>query len=279
MFTVRRTPATSTKARRFSSSTTSMTLPGIARHISLTVYRRTSGACKALEAGGLLTSEMPVPQQREAIERHLMRDTAYFALCDAIVGGTLVPGETLRDTDLCDWLGLSRTPVRGALARLEDVGLIETEPQRFTRVTPLSADDARTLFPVLASLHALATELAVPVMERPDLARLQHENRLHIRALQNRDRAAAFLSDNGFHRVMVDRCGNPEIAHLLDRLEPRVRRLEMLSPSPLPGRRSLAQHEAIIARAARADGLRAASATRENWLELGAMIERSLAPA
>jgi DNA-binding GntR family transcriptional regulator len=219
---------------------------------------------------------MPVPQEREAIERHLMRDTAYRALCDAIVVGTLAPGERLHDGELCEWLGLSRTPVRGALARLEDVGLIETAPQRFTRVALIEPDDARTLFPVLASLHALATELAVPVLDRFGLERLRHENDLHIRALQSGDRATAYRSDDRFHRVMVDRCGNHEIAHLLDRLEPRVRRLELLSPGPLPGRRSLAQHEAIIARAASGDGARAASATRENWLELGAMIARSL---
>jgi len=91
------------------------------------------------------------------------------------------------------------------------------------------------------------------------------------------DRMAADMAEgSSFHRVMVDSCGNPEIGHVLDRLEPRVRRLELLSPGPLPGRRSLAQHEAIIARAVARDGMRAASATRENWLELGAMIQRSL---
>jgi DNA-binding GntR family transcriptional regulator len=220
---------------------------------------------------------MPVPQEREAIERHLMRDTAYQALCDAIVAGTLAPGETLHDGELCDWLGLSRTPVRGALAKLEDVGLIETAPQRFTRVTLLEPDGANTLFPVLAALHALATELAVAEIDRAGLERLRHENDLHIRALESGDRAASYLSDDRFHRVMVDTSGNAEIGHLLDGLEPRVRRLELLSPGPLPGRRSLAQHEAIIARAATGDAARAASATRENWLELGAMIQRSLA--
>ena len=219
---------------------------------------------------------MPVPQQREAIERHLMRDTAYQALCDAIVVGTLAPGETLHDGELCEWLGLSRTPVRGALARLEDVGLIETAPQRFTRVTLIERADAGTLFPVVAALHALATELAVPLMDRAALEWLRHENSLHIRALERGDRAAAYLTDDRFHRVMVDGCANAEIGHLLDRLAPRVRRLELLAPGPLPGRRSLAQHEAIIARAASGDGARAASATRENWLELGAMIARSL---
>jgi DNA-binding GntR family transcriptional regulator len=222
---------------------------------------------------------MPVPQEREAIQRHLMRDTAYQALCDAIVCGTLAPGETLHDNELCSWLGLSRTPVRGALARLEDVGLVESAPQRFTRVTLVEQEDARTVFPVLASVHSLAAELAVPRLARSDHQRLRHENDLHISALKARDTVASYLSDDRFHRVMVDACDNAEIGNVLDRLEPRVRRLEVLRAGPLPGRRSLAQHEAIIARAAGGDAAGTASAVRENWLELGAMIERSLGPA
>ena len=220
---------------------------------------------------------MPVPQEREAIERHLMRDTAYQALCDAIVGGTLAPGETLHDGELCDWLGLSRTPVRGALAKLEDVGLIETAPQRFTRVTLIEPDDAGTLFPVLAALHALATELAVPRLARADLERLRHENDLHIRALESaRSRRRLPVrqplpSRDGRHlRQSGDRpSARPAGAA-------RCAAWSCCRPGPLPGRRSLAQHEAIIARAATGDAPRAASATRENWLELGAMIQRSL---
>ena len=60
---------------------------------------------------------MPVPQQRGTLDRHLLRDEAYAALRDAIVAGTLAPGEQLHDAELCAWLGLSRTPVRNALAR------------------------------------------------------------------------------------------------------------------------------------------------------------------
>ena len=51
--------------------------------------------------------------------------------------GTLAPGERLRDQELCEWLGLSRTPVREALSRLEQDGLVETAPQRYTQVAPL----------------------------------------------------------------------------------------------------------------------------------------------
>ncbi|MDA0183615.1 GntR family transcriptional regulator, partial [Solirubrobacter phytolaccae] len=103
---------------------------------------------------------MPVPANDAPLERDLLRDQAYVTIRDAIVDGTLAPGERLRDAELCAWLGLSRTPVREALNRLEQDGLVETEPQRFTRVTPLDRRAARDAFPVVAALHALAAELA-----------------------------------------------------------------------------------------------------------------------
>jgi DNA-binding GntR family transcriptional regulator len=67
---------------------------------------------------------MPVPQQRDAVDRHLLRDNAYTMLCEAIVDGTLQPGEPLHDEELCGWLGLSRTPLRDALSRLAEDGLV-----------------------------------------------------------------------------------------------------------------------------------------------------------
>jgi DNA-binding GntR family transcriptional regulator len=219
---------------------------------------------------------MPVPEQSDAIERQLLRDSAYDALRDAIVAGTLAPGELLHDKELCSWLGLSRTPVRDALARLEDEGLVETAPQRFTRVTPVQRDDARTLFPVLAALHALAAELAVPRMEPDDHRRLRERNDAHVAALSSGDAGAASESDLSFHDVFVGASGNVEVARVLERLVPRLRRLALLRHGALPGRRSLAQHEAIIDRARRGDAVRTASATRENWLELGALVERTL---
>jgi DNA-binding GntR family transcriptional regulator len=72
---------------------------------------------------------------------------------------------------------------------------------------------------------------------------------------------------------------NKDIARVLDRLAPRLHRLELLRTGAMPGRRALAQHEAIVARCAGGDASGTATAVRENWLELGAMIERSLAPA
>lgn len=219
---------------------------------------------------------MPVPQDRDAVERQLLRDTAYDTLCDAIVSGTLAPGETLHDGELCAWLGLSRTPVRGALARLEDEGLVQTAPQRFTRVTPLEQADARALFPVVATLHALATELAVPRLEPADVRRLRAENDRYAAALAAGYTLAAYAADERFHGVFVTTSGNTVVARALAHLAPRLQRLERLHRGALPGRRALAQHEAIIARAADGDVHGAASAARENWLTCGGIVERAL---
>ena len=220
---------------------------------------------------------MPVPQQRAAVDRQLLRDNAYTMLCGAIVDGTLAPGESLHDEELCAWLGLSRTPVRDALGRLAEDGLVEIAPQRYTRVSPLSAREAGDAFPLLAAVHALAAELGVPRLTREDRARLREDNDAFLAALTAGDASAAYDADDRFHQTLVDAAANDEIRRTLRHLGPRLRRLEILPCGALPGRRSVAQHEAIIARATAGDIRGTASATRENWLELGALIERSLA--
>jgi DNA-binding GntR family transcriptional regulator len=222
---------------------------------------------------------MPVPSQRDAVERRLLRDTAYATLCQAIVDGTLAPGEQLNDGELCQWLGLSRTPVREALSRLADERLVEMAPQRYTRVSPLDRDAAHDVFPVLATMHALATELAVPQLTRRDVAALNFENDAFIRALRAGDATGAHAADERFHQVFVDRCANADVAHLLDHLAPRLHRFEALATRAVPGRRSVAQHHAIVLRASSGDGPSASSAVRENWLTLGLVVEHALVEA
>src|SRR3954447_17533081 len=212
---------------------------------------------------------MPVPAN-DPFERELLRDRAYAAIRDAIVDGTLAPGERLRDQELTAWLGLSRTPVREALARLEADGLVETAPQRYTRVAPLDRRAAQDAFPVVAALHALAAELAGPRLTGQDVDRMRAANGRFASALQAGDVDAALQADDDFHAVFINASANTEIPRALERLTPRVRRLERLRFGSLSGRASVKQHEQIIAAAHDAAGL-----VKENWLSLGALIDRS----
>jgi DNA-binding GntR family transcriptional regulator len=220
---------------------------------------------------------MPVPEGGRAIRRELLRDSAYATLRDAIVDGTFAPREHLHDDELCRWLGLSRTPVRDALARLAEDGLVESWPQRFTRVTDVRARNAHDAFPVLATLHGLATELAVPELDPGDIAALNAAQAAYVRALAARDAGQACDADDRFHQIFVERCDNPPVAHLIERLLPVVHRMEHVAVMRLPGRTAVAQHHAIIERAAAHNADGAASAVRANWLALGQLIETQLA--
>jgi DNA-binding GntR family transcriptional regulator len=222
---------------------------------------------------------MPVPSDRKVADRQLLRDTAYQALREAIVAGTLAPGERLHDGELCEWLHLSRTPVRDALTRLEEEGLVETAPQRYTRVRPLTPQDARDSFPLLAAIHALAAELAVPRLGAKDITELRLANEAFVAAMDGGATTATYAADDRFHRVFVLACGNPDVQRSLERMGGRLHRLEVLRSGALPGLRSVAQHEAIIDRAAAGDVTGTASATRENWLTLGVLVVHTLAIA
>ena len=218
---------------------------------------------------------MPVPAERATAARTLLRDQAYAQLRDAILDGTLEPGEQLKDAELAQWLGLSRTPIREALARLEEYGLVETKPQSFTRVAPLSARDARDAFTVYAALEALAASLGVIRLAAADLETMRAANRDFADALAAADVDAAVAADDRFHRVLVQAAANREIARSLERLLPKIRRLERARFGSLAGRRSVEQHERIIALCAAGEAERAAEAVRENWLTLGALIDQS----
>jgi DNA-binding GntR family transcriptional regulator len=218
---------------------------------------------------------MPVPKHEAPSARTLLRDQAYLRLRDAILDGTLEPGEQLRDAELAEWLGLSRTPIREALARLEEYGLVETSPNRYTRVAPLRARDARDAFSVVAALHALAAELGVARVFSDELAEMRRANADLAAAMQVNDVDHAIAADDRFHAVLVQASANTEIARSLKRLMPKVRRLERARFGSLAGRRSVEQHERIIELCARGDAEQAAEAVRENWLTLGVLIDQT----
>lgn len=215
-------------------------------------------------------------QTLEKIDRIPLRDRVYQLVQRAIVLGELHPGQRIRDLDLATRLGVSRTPVREALQRLEDEGLVETLPGGLTRIVPLDTQAARQAFPVVAVLHALATRLAVESLAEQDLAFLRQANESLVAALEARDVTGAIQADDRFHNVFVRASANSEVQHALDRLMPKVRRLEYAQFGSLAGQTSVLQHQAIIAACEQRLSGQAASLTEQNWLNLGRLIVQSL---
>jgi DNA-binding GntR family transcriptional regulator len=211
---------------------------------------------------------MPVPQNAAAPKRQLLRDDAFTALRAAIVDGTFEPEERLVDAELSAWLGVSRTPIREALARLEAAGLVQTRPGRFTMVSPLDVRAMVEAQAVAAAMHELAMREAVPVMTGEHIAEMRLANDRFALALRAGDVDGAIGADDAFHAVAVDLCANQAVRAVLDQYTPLLRRMERARFSSLTGRSSVAQHAEIADLAERGDADGAARQARLNWLTL-----------
>ena len=218
---------------------------------------------------------MPVPVASSPEGRQLLRDSVFVRIRDAIIDGTLEPGERLLDNELSAWLGVSRTPIREALARLDAAGLVETKPGRYAIVSPI---DPRTLADaqaVTAAMNELAVRTAVPRLTQDDLTDMRAANNTFAEALHAGDVVAAVAADDAFHRIPVDRAGNMAIRTVLEQYTPVLRRVERIRFASLSGRDSVAQHARIIAAAEAGDAEAAALETRLNWLTLDAFAADS----
>ena len=154
---------------------------------------------------------MPIPQESPAVRRSLLRDDVFGRLRDAIVDGTFAPGEQLRDLELATWLGVSRTPVREALLRLAEAGLVVARPGRSTVVTPLDLRAVRDARDVVAAMHEVAVRAAVDRLTERDLAAMRDANERFEDALRRGDVDAAIRADDELHGVPVTVAANAAI--------------------------------------------------------------------
>jgi DNA-binding GntR family transcriptional regulator len=211
---------------------------------------------------------MQQPSQLLRIDRSLLRDRAYRTLRDAIVTGELPPGSVIRDAELAERVGLSRTPVREALARLADDGLVETKPHSWTRVTPLVLREVRDALVVVRAMHELAVRLAVPLMTARHHELMRAANRRFAAALDGGDVQAAVEADDALHDVPVAVLGNRVLAATIERQLPSIRRLERLRFGSLLGRRSIGFHDQLIDACEDGDVETAVAITTRIWTTL-----------
>lgn len=215
---------------------------------------------------------MPLSAARSAERPSSLRDYAYRQLRDAIVSGDLAPGERLRDPELEAWLGVSRTPIREAIARLETAGLVQTRRAKQTVVAPLDTRSALAAQRIAAALHELAVRDAVPQLTDADLDAMRAANARFAAALEADDVQAAIAADDDFHGVAVRASENPLLPALLEQVTPLLRRLERARFASLAGRESVADHDRIIGLCADGRAEAAGAAARENWSTLGRLL-------
>lgn len=211
---------------------------------------------------------MPIPTRHAASPRPLLREHVYLTIRNAIVRGELAPGERVRDTELGDWLGVSRTPVREALLRLEQAQLVQTQPGRTTIIAPEDPEAVQHARQIVAELQALAARLATPRLDEQQLGILRATNEALGKALLTGDIEAAITADDAFHDLMVQACGNPLVGQHLEPLMATLRRTEYLHFAASSRPNSVQAHDAIIRACEQGDAELAARLVRENWSAL-----------
>lgn len=208
---------------------------------------------------------MPIPTDSPTPQRSLLRDDVYRSIRDAIVRGQLAPGEQLRDQELGAWLQVSRTPVREALQRLAQAGLVVAEPGRMTRVAPEDPALILAARQIAAELHGLAIDLAFPTLDEAALDEMEKANDRLSAALGAGDAEAAIAADDDFHEVALTRSGNPLIPDHLEVVTATLRRAEFLHFGSVKGSASPEQHTEIIAAVRAGEHAQAVALTKANW--------------
>jgi DNA-binding GntR family transcriptional regulator len=194
-----------------------------------------------------------------------LTDAAYSRLRESIVTLRLAPGASLTEVGLCRRLGISRTPVRAALQRLEQEGLVEsTGATRSGRmsVAPLTAADMRELFLMVGALDGVAARLAasLPAAPRHAVAREAEAINARLRALsatEVSDIRAAQELDMKFHRCYEQAASGPRLLSKLNALHARRERYVRVYTEALihthSVQESLDEHGAIVAAVAAGD--------------------------
>jgi len=175
-------------------------------------------------------------------------DTAYRRIKQRILDNVYAPGTQVLEQALADDLGLSRTPVREALVRLAQEGLVAVVPRHGMRVLPLSPNDMREIYEVLTSLEP--TAIALLAARRPsaaEIAPLAEACAAMEAALAGDDLDSWAKADERFHLALVELCGNRRLAAMVMTVWDQSHRARMftlkLRPSPIASTR---EHRAAL---------------------------------
>ena len=214
-------------------------------------------------------------------DRRKVTDWVYEEVRQAIIELRLQPGEPLREATMAEQLGVSKTPVREALARLEQEGLVETTSFKGAVVSGYSPEDLQEIYELRELLEGAAVRAAAVTASEETVARLEdlvHESR-ELRTKDDLEGLAALLG--AFDLVIYDQVANERIRALIENLKAHLARIGRLTEE-IPGRvkASVEEHAAIVDAIAARDADGAERAMRAHIRSvLGDQLEASESPS
>lgn len=172
---------------------------------------------------------------------------AYQKIKEAILTFQFLPGQNLVEGELAAQLGISKTPVRDALMRLEKEGLVSRQPYKGTFVSDITNQDMVNIFEIRVVLEGLAVKLAAKALTDDDLAKMEGLIKKHDAALQEQDFVKASQINAEFHGIILEKCSNQRLREMLHNLDDHLKRYRLLSIAQgVRADKSVPEHRHIV---------------------------------
>ena len=176
-----------------------------------------------------------------------LRDVIFEALREAIIIGELKPGERLMEIQLSEKMGVSRTPVREAIRKLELEGFVDMIPRRGAQVADLSNKEIADVLEVRASLDGLATQLATLRISADELENLKNVQAQFRGFVDKENIQGAIKKDTEFHDIIYGASRNERLVSILNHLKEQVHRFRVMYIKDIGSLRTLVdEHEEIV---------------------------------
>ncbi|MDD3184612.1 MAG: GntR family transcriptional regulator [Anaerostipes sp.] len=156
-----------------------------------------------------------------------LRDVVFNTLRQAIITGEFAPGERLMEIALANRLGVSRTPVREAIRKLELEGLVVMIPRKGAEVAKITEKDLRDVLEVRSSLEELAAELATERLDDEFKERILSALKAFEEAIEKQDDAEIADTDMDFHDIIFEATQNKRLITIINNLREQMYRYRL----------------------------------------------------
>ncbi|MBC3798498.1 GntR family transcriptional regulator [Acetobacterium tundrae] len=153
-----------------------------------------------------------------------LREIVFETIRCAIITGELQPGQRLMEVRLAEEMGVSRTPVRESIRKLELEGLVKMVPRRGAYVTPMSVNDLKEMMEIRRALEELAAELAAMNATEEEIEKLYDANRRFGESALANDEAGIIKNDMDIHDIIYEASGNKKLLAMINSLREQMQR-------------------------------------------------------
>ena len=194
-----------------------------------------------------------------------LRDIVFETLREAIINQTLKPGERLMEIQLAEEMGVSRTPVREAIRKLELEGLVVMVPRKGAYVAGISMKDIHEVYELRSALEALAASLAAVRITDEELEEMERQMVREAKETEENNLQGIVSIDTTFHDLLYQAAHNQRLGQFINILQEQLQRFRAATLSR-PGRSkyALEEHKKIVEALANKDAKLAAKLATEH---------------